>query len=362
MNFAVRARVPRERVNEPKLSVLAVTSGADVPSARFRVRQHIPSLANRGIEVMEAYPSVDLFGAFRVPRVPARLARPASACIKVASRIPAVIRSHGADVVWMERVLVPGRVTLERCVHKPQVLDIDDAIWLREPSGPRQVAISARRSQLALAGNAYIADVLSAWVDDVRIVPTAVDTGRFVPGNHGPEPGRPVIGWTGTSSNFQYLQPICERLVPALDKLKCQLLIVADRRPDFLDVEDEHVVFHRWSPDTEVSLVQAMDVGLMPLQDSAWAKGKCSFKLLQYMACGIPYVASPVGMNNELLAAGGGLSADGPEEFVEAVRTLVDNAEMRRRLGEAGRRIAVTTYSSDVVSATIASALFDSVR
>jgi glycosyltransferase involved in cell wall biosynthesis len=122
--------------------------------------------------------------------------------------------------------------------------------------------------------------------------------------------------------------------------------VVADRPPRFTMLSPDQVEFIRWRAENEVETIQSMTVGLMPLVDSAWTRGKCSFKLLQYMACGIPVVASPVGMNRQVLALGpAGLSALSDSDWIYALETLLEDESLRKAMGQVGRNIAVREFS-----------------
>ncbi|MBU8912577.1 MAG: glycosyltransferase family 4 protein [Spirochaetales bacterium] len=204
---------------------------------------------------------------------------------------------------------------------------------------------------MVIAGNSFLAEWFSRFCKRVEILPTAVDTNRFHPATR--ESTQPaVIGWSGTSVNFRFLQ----ELEPALRKVlqerpDARLAICADRPPNFLSLPMDRVDFIPWSPAIEVSFIQSLAIGLMPLTDGEWARGKCSYKMLLYLACGVPAVVSPVGMNQEILAAGSvGLAASDEREWVSAMVDLLDDAADRRCRGENGRRLVVEKFSVDVVA------------
>jgi glycosyltransferase involved in cell wall biosynthesis len=197
-------------------------------------------------------------------------------------------------MVMLQREMISSHLTLERFTPSPRVLDVDDAIHLlRGGDFARKLA---QISDRVIAGNSYLAEWYSAWNRDVVILPTAVDADRYVPA---PAVGRDmiVIGWIGTSANFGYL----ETLAPALARVVAEhphvhIKIVSDRAPAFSALAPDRWSFVKWGEASEISDIQSMDIGIMPLADSPWARGKCSFKMLQYMACGLPVVVSPVGM------------------------------------------------------------------
>lgn len=341
------------------IDVVALTSGLHVPSTRFRVRQQIPALHASGVRVREAIPRVGAQSTNPLSGtvVPDRVSKATWAAARISARAPGLIRALQADVTWLSRALVPGHPTVERLLARPLVYDIDDAVWLRPPAGERQVMQTARRSAIVLAGNEFIADHIASSAADVRIVPTAIDTDRFLPRH--PRSDRPVVGWTGTSSNFVYLEPVVESITPILDRHDAELLVVADREPRFVGAPPKNFTFCRWDPSREADVVSRMDVGLMPLDGSDWSRGKCAFKLLQYMASGAAFVATPVGMNRSLIGDGAGLAASSGPDWAETVDELLKNESARVALAARGRSLAEGRYSIHAVAPTIAVALKD---
>lgn len=340
------------------IAAVAVTSGREVPSARFRVRQYTSLLADRGVLVREATPRLSAYAPNPLSDswVPGVLGSGAWAACRLATRLPGLARSWFGDVTWLERALLPGHPTAEPMLRRPLVLDVDDAIWLRAPRGRDQVRATARRTSVAMAGNDFIADYLSQWIDDVRVVPTGVDAQRFRPSSSD-RTGPLTVGWTGTSSNYPSLEPIVRALRHPLDQHDAELLIVADSEPAFLREGPRRVRFEQWSVARESALVREMDIGIMPLEDSDWARGKCAFKLLQYMASGVPFIASPIGMNNELIGAGAGVAARRVADWPEIVDGLLGHPTLRNRLGSRGRQVVEAEYASQVVVEAIADSL-----
>jgi glycosyltransferase involved in cell wall biosynthesis len=332
------------------MRVAAFTGGRTVPSTRFRVEQLREPLGRRGITV-DSF--VARFGSYPPP---SRLARPAWLAATLADRLPGVLRSRQYDVTLLQRELVSTLETWERFTGRPRVLDVDDALWLYRGGGfIRRIAAGC---DAVICGNAYLAEHFGAWNTQVHIVPTAVDTARFTPAPAA-DAGRPVIGWSGTSSNFPYLLDIEDALGAVLDaRPEVIVRAVANAPPPFRMLPRDRVEFIPWSPATEVSGVQTMTVGVMPLPDTEWVRGKCSFKMLLYMACGIPAVVSPVGMNREVLALGTvGIGASTRAEWVEALLALVDEPARARTIGVEGRRVAERVFAVERIADDVASVL-----
>jgi len=251
------------------------------------------------------------------------------------------------------RELVSTLSTLEGLTRSPRVLDVDDAIWLTQRCG--SIEKLASRIDAVMAGNEHVAEWFSRFCNDVVVVPTAVDTERFTPaGCAGDEDV--VIGWSGTSGNLSTLDEVWAPLESVVkERDRTRILITSDRRPHVPAGLVDRVDFVPWSPESEVASIQAMDIGLMPLTDDAWSRGKCSYKMLLYMSCGIPVVISPVGMNARVLGLGDvGYAAIGCDDWSNAILSLVDDPDLRRRQGAVGRDVVETGFSRTVVAGVIA--------
>jgi len=271
------------------------------------------------------------------------------------SRTPALFGSWRADAVWIERTIVPGLDHVVRLFRGPRVLDIDDAIWLEGITG-RSSAAMARGVSAVIAGNQYLADWALQYCRTVHIVPTAVDARAFRPRPEPPSEERFVIGWMGSTATLKYLESIQAPLATVLRAVpNSSLLVVANHPPRLPTMTGLRVQFVRWSPQSEIEALQDMDVGLMPLPDDEYTRGKCSLKMLQYMAGGLPSVVAPVGMNRDLLNSGEiGLAASTPEEWVEGLLHLHRHPDLRRRMGTTGRSLVEQQFDVRVVAARLA--------
>ncbi len=333
------------------MRVAAFTSGPLVPSTRFRVRQYVSALAARGIIVTE-HPSRPNKYTGRPVFLPDAL----WTAMLSASRIPGLVSARTADVIWLEREFVWRHRTLEHLAgpaHR-RIFDVDDAIWL----GGVQDFAERIASECAgvIAGNAYIADHFRHVARRVWVVPTSVDHHRWAPPERPAVRDRYVVGWTGTSGNFKYLYAI----EPGLDAFvrahpDVDVLVVADRPPAWQTIPSARARFIPWSEAHEVSAVHGMDVGLMPLADEAWARGKCAAKMLVYMAAGLPVVVSPVGVNQEVLATGSvGYAATTPAEWTASLETLYQHRDEGRAMGARGRAVVAAGYSVEACATQLA--------
>jgi glycosyltransferase involved in cell wall biosynthesis len=320
------------------MRVAAYTGGEMVPSARARVRQYIGPLSRLGIAVHE-YPLP--FGNI-LPQRPSL--RPPWIAATAASRAAALTCSWKADVTWISRQLLPAFAPIQIMAKRPIILDVDDAVWLN--TGGHRARALAQASELVVCGNSYLANYFSHWNHNVAIIPTAVNTNWYRP-HRAAEEAPLVLGWTGTSGNFPFLYAIEEALFRVLEHCShAQLLVVADRPPQFKRLPAARVEFARWSPRNELAAFARMSIGLMPLANNDWCNGKCSYKMLCYMATGLPVVVTAAGMNSEVLAMGPiGLSAESEQQWVDALTALLEDADLRRRMGSAGRSVVEDRFS-----------------
>jgi hypothetical protein len=329
-------------MDERRIRVAALTSGRHVPSSRFRVRQFVEPLRELGVSITE-YPSSPISKYVPPPR---RMPGKIWTAGKMAGRLRGVVQSRRFDAVWLERELIGGRFTLERFLPRKTVLDIDDALWLTGRGGFSERI--AERCAGVIAGNAFLAEHYRPIAQRLWVVPTSVETRRWTPGPPSSSGAGPwVVGWTGTGGNLAYLSAIEQPLARFLSSHPgSELLVVSDRRPELPAIPPGAWRYEPWSPRTEVDQVRKMDVGLMPLPDDDWARGKCSAKMLLSMAVARPVVVSPVGTNAEILAAGNvGLAARDPEEWAGALDRLYRDRELAAALGLAGRALAVERFS-----------------
>lgn len=321
------------------IKVTALTSGRNVPSSRFRVRQFIEPLANLGIQVSE-YP---LRLRKYTPNLSPMIGFPLDAG-KTAARIPGLLAARKSDLTWLERELVPRRFTFEHRAGSKRLFDVDDAIWLTgDPGFSEEIATN---SYGVIAGNEFLAEHYRSAGARTWVVPTSIDTDRWQPRPR-PQDDNWVIGWTGTSSNLPSLESLEEPLADFLAQHpQTKLLVVCDRRPSLRKIPPAQMAFERWSSAREVQLVQQMDVGLMPLPDTEWSLGKCAFKMIIYMAVGIPVVVSPIGANKDILQqADVGLAATAANDWYEAWRILFSDRTRAAELGGAGRQLVERNYS-----------------
>ena len=319
-------------------------------SARFRVRSYLPYLAEAGVAMTEVPARSGQYPPAETWRRPFWLG---CRLIEALANAP---RSHRYDLVLFQRELLSTFVTAEPFYGRPRVLDVDDAIWLHR-RGSFALRL-ARHCDAVICGNRFLADYFSTSRRTIHVLPPGVAPPRFVP----EKPlvaGRPIIGWSGSSPNLARLEEIDTGLATVLKRHPgARLRVICDRKPKFHRVPAELVDWATWSPEIEVSALQDLTVGLMPLADTEWSRGKCAFKMLTYMACGIPVVVSPVGMNAEILGkADVGFGARALDDWVGAIDTLLKDPSLRARMGQNGRELVESSYSVHALAPRFAAIL-----
>lgn len=251
------------------------------------------------------------------------------------------------DVVFFQRPLteLPFAI-LERFVaaRHPTIFDFDDAIFLTWQNRRKFHALVEMVDHV-IAGNRGLADATGA-PDKTTVIPTGIDTERFVPLPASERRGAEVtVGWTGLAHNYPQLLTAAAPIRDALVTSGATLRIISDAPPPDA-FGKARVEYRRWSPNTDIEDLADIDIGLMPLPDTPHARGKCAFKLLQYMALERPAVASPVGVNCEVVRHGhDGFLAATPQEWTATLLALIDDPALRARVGTAARRRVVADYS-----------------
>ncbi|WP_286748571.1 glycosyltransferase family 4 protein [Marinobacter sp. UBA2688] len=272
-------------------------------------------------------------------------------------RILALLGARRFDVVIIEKELFPFMPAIAerflRLIGVPYVVDYDDALfhrydchsntWVRQLLREK-IDTVMRHSSTVIAGNDYLAErARRAGVSKVEIIPTVVNLERYQPKKKSSTEAS-IVGWIGTPQTSRYLKQLLPIFKSIQEEMPVRFIAVGAREEDFAGTSVET---WPWSEETEVESIQQFDIGIMPLQDSPWERGKCGYKLIQYMACGIPVVASPVGVNCEIVEPEkNGLLADSVEEWDRALRSLLSvDCSVRDNMGANGRKRVEEWYS-----------------
>jgi glycosyltransferase involved in cell wall biosynthesis len=318
-------------------------------STRYRLSQYEPGLLKEGIKI-EVH---SLLGDTYIQKSFVGEKYPSRYLLRDYLARAALLFGQGRyDVAIMNAELfplVPGFIE-SRLLRIPYIYDFDDAFFLKY-SLERFKKFSfllrdkfnpiVKNAAAVTAGNNYLATYARQWNMATHMLPTVVDTTRYSPVPV-KQNGVLTVGWVGSPTTSVYLTELAKPLEELGREGPVRFLVVGGHSAPIPGVE---VVNIPWSEANEVDMINTFDVGVMPLFDDDWARGKCAFKLIQYMACGVPIVASPVGANLEVVTNECGLLARSSAEWLASLRKLRDSSVLRLRLGEAGRQHIVENYS-----------------
>lgn len=334
----------------------------EAPSQRFRFEQYFQLLDQNGIQfsVQSFLNKNNWHLFFRPGYLRLKTWALASGAFK---RLISLFTVPKYDFIFIHREAAPlgppiYEWILARIFHKKIIYDFDDAIWLTDRTYESPIMKLAKwRSKVesicrwsfkVSCGNEYLCEFARKFNSRVILNPTTIDTQN----RHNPElfnlsptnNTKIVIGWTGSHSTLKYLKDV----ESVLQKIEAeypiiQILVIADRIPS---LNLESLIYIPWNEKTEIQDLLKFDIGIMPLPDHEWAKGKCGFKALQYMALRIPAVASPVGVNTKIIddVTNGFLCAS-QKQWEQALTTLISDAVLRRKMGETGRKKVTDHYS-----------------
>ncbi len=325
-------------------------------SSRLRTLQYIDELSNHGIEFRLESLLDDVYLSDLYAGRDTQWCRVIKAYARRAS-LRRIVRSF--DVVWLEKEAFPWLPAMtERMLlgYTPTVVDYDDAIfhrydqhpsrWVRSVLGKKIDAVM-RGASTVIAGNDYLADhARRAGARRVEIIPTAVDLRRYAVRAPRRDTGF-TVGWIGTPQTAVYLRDIASALRRFGETGSVRYVFIGC--PVGLDLGFPYEA-RVWSEATEAADLASLDCGLMPLRDGPFERGKCGYKLIQYMACGVPVIASPVGVNRQIVSPENGFLATSPDEWLEALRNLRSDASAARRMGSVGREVVEARYSTRVVA------------
>jgi glycosyltransferase involved in cell wall biosynthesis len=348
-------------MTDQRLQVLALVPYpmGEAPGQRYRIEQWAPYLGEQGIDIhIEPFAGPALASTlYERGRYATKAWHMSCAWLQ---RAQTVCRSSEFHVVYLYReAALIGPAWLERlaCWRNPRfVYDFDDAIWLPYVSprnrylsylkAPGKTGAICRMAAAVTVGNETLADFARRYNPVVTVVPSTVSLRDYRPRPHSLAGDPQVVGWTGSHSSAQYLRLVEGALRALARRRRIRVVVVGidNYRLEGVDVE-----CRPWRAETEVEDLWSMDVGIMPLFDDPWANGKCAMKAIQYLGVGVPAVVSPVGVNREVVPDGVcGFHASSEDEWVRALERLLDDADLRLRMGAEGRRRVENRYSAEV--------------
>ena len=312
------------------MKVLFLIQGFSVAASRYRVLQYIPYLEAKGVEV-----TVSLY-----PRT-----------LKENFRFFNNLSQY--DIVFLQRKRFnQPRLGWLRKRAKRIVYDFDDSVMYRNSKAKDPISSTRRRrfvqmikkSDFIIAGNEFLKREVLPFNPNVEVIPTTIDQERYHLKTYPVQQERVTLGWIGDHGSIHYL----EKMRPIFEKIgqkysHVELKIVCDT---FFSCEKMKVVKKKWNSEEEVADLQGFDIGLMPLVDDPWSWGKCGLKIIQYQGVGVPVVCTPVGINKDLVEDGvNGFYAMNPEEWEKKLSFLIEDSELREKMGKEGRKRVLESYT-----------------
>jgi glycosyltransferase involved in cell wall biosynthesis len=284
-------------------------------------------------------------------------------------RLQDSLAARNYDLVLIHREAFPvGPAWVERLLRKmgvPYAFDFDDAIylptaseanrrlaWLKAAGKAKRVVAGA---SVVVAGNPHLAGWAGSYAQRVAVIPTTVDTDRYKIRER-PVSERVCVGWSGSPTTIAHLRLLGPVLRALQRERGIRIRVIGDAS---FRIDGAEVDSLDWCAASEVSDLSGIDVGVMPMPDDEWSRGKCGLKALQYMALGIPAVLSPVGVNREIAEGGAAILASTEAEWLDALRSLIDDEELRARIGAAGRARVQRRYSIAAIAPAWERALHD---
>lgn len=347
------------------------TNPVDGASTRFRVEQWRSHLHEEGIdlELEPFYPSAASQVVYQDGHTIAKLGhfiKGAARRLDVLRRLPEI-----ADILFVHREIFPlgWPLLLNRLERFPGAIiyDYDDALfveqrrgrgllgWLERLDAPSRLM---RVSDVVLAGSPFLAGYARRYSDRVTLLPTCIDTDRFRPGEAPRSRDRCVVGWIGSHSTAKYLDSIVPALERAAESASFEVYVVGSPTP--IRTRAFPVVRASWELEREVEDFQRCDIGVYPLWDDEWCRGKCGFKAIQFMSCGVPVIAAPIGVTRDIIDAGhNGVLASSAEEWATALVRLISDPGLRHSLGQAGRQTIEQRYSLRAQAPTFTGAVHE---
>ena len=322
------------------------------PSSRYRSLQYFPHFEDVGIHCTH----VPLFSNKYLEVLYETGSRPLEKVIQgYLHRLRDLLEVRTHDVIVIEKELLPYiPAVFERLLNRletPYIVDYDDAVFhnydlsdnpiIRRLLG-QKIDVVMREADAVVAGNEYLASrARKAGASRVEIIPTVIDLDRYPhvpPDDDGPF----TIGWIGSPTTAQYVEDIAPALREVCQDREARVVLVGAGSVELPGVPFE---VREWSEDTEIDDIASFDAGIMPLEDTPWEHGKCGLKLIQYMGCGKPVVASPVGVNAEITEQGyNGFHAKFKEDWIQSLLKFIDDIESARAMGTRGREVVEKKY------------------
>lgn len=342
----------------PRILFIAAHRPDRSPSQRFRFEQYLAYFKESGFDYDFSYLISEKDD--KIFYQPGNLSTKLFIFIKsIFKRLKDVLSASQYDIVFVQReAFMTGSVFFEKRFSKSKaklIFDFDDAIWLLDTSdankkldwlkNPEKTAKIITMADLIFAGNNYLADYAKQFNKSVKIIPTSINTNYHKKTVLEKNGNRICIGWTGsitTIKHFEYAIPFLKKIKEKYEE-KLEFKVIGDETYINKELDIRGVA---WNKENEIKELSTIDIGIMPLPDDEWAKGKCGLKGLQYMALEIPTIMSPVGVNSEIISEGeNGFLASSVDEWVEKISRLIESEELRKTIGKTARQTVIEKYS-----------------
>ncbi|SNT01748.1 Glycosyltransferase involved in cell wall bisynthesis [Ekhidna lutea] len=343
----------------PRILFLTLHRKERSPGQRFRHEQYLAFLEQNGFDVTYSpmlnqkqdkvfYGAGNVFGKVFV------------GLSALLTRIKDLLRAHKFDYIFIYRDAFFFGTFFEWLLKKSNaklIFDFDDSIWLQDEN-PNQTFFQKLKNpsktgkiisycDLTIAGNQYLADYAKQHTSNVTIIPTTIDLKEYQRMEVSKDSNKVCIGWSGSFSTIKHFESALEALKVINEKYKDKIYFKVIGDGNYTNKE-LNINGLPWKAKTEVSDLCEIDIGIMPLPDDEWSKGKCGLKGLQYMALEIPAIMSPVGVNSDIIVDGeNGFLAGSTEEWIEKLSLLIEDEQLRKKMGKAGRKTVEENYSVD---------------
>jgi len=328
------------------------------PSQRFRFEQYLPYLKESGY-TFQSFSFLSSKDYQRLYQSGLFVQKSASIVKGFLRRTILMFQLSQYHVIFIHREASPiGPPIFEwiitKILKKKIIYDFDDAIWMKNTSQSNKLISNIKHhskvesickwSEMVLCGNLYLMDYAKRYNTKVAYMPTTIDTENLHNSTKIHDDQKVTLGWTGTHSTIKYLYAIEDLLTELQKQHQFDFIVISNKDPQFKNLNYTYI---SWNKATEVKDLLKFDIGIMPLIDDEWAKGKCGFKALQYMALEIPCVISPVGVNTGIIQDGiNGFIAKSENEWSEKITLLINSKEKRTQIGKEGRETVIKKYST----------------
>jgi glycosyltransferase involved in cell wall biosynthesis len=314
------------------LKIIFLVQGMNVAASRYRVLQYLPFFHANGIDTE----------VFEFPQ-------------QVSGWSSMLERLKTGDIIFTQRKRLPRSILLLlKRLKKRMVYDFDDAVMFKNSLSKKPYSLRRtmsfkrmlRYTDLVIAGNAFLKDEAEKYHKNVKVLPTPVDAERYREKEFR-ESDTVNIGWIGDHGSIHYM----ERYKDVWDAIgqkynNVVLTIICDT---FIEAKGISIKKIPWSYEREIDDLMALDIGVMPLFDDLWSRGKCGFKIIQYLGVGVPAVCTPVGINRDVVEDGvNGLWAVTKDEWIERLSMLIENSSLRVKMGKEGRKKIMDQYTVQV--------------